>query len=43
MIMEAAEHIDADLVSKKAQSNKATHRNPMMCEAVITAVQKIVS
>jgi hypothetical protein len=41
VIMEAAESIDAALVMKKADSNKATHRNPVMCEAVIAAVRKI--
>ena len=43
VIMEAAECIDANLVMKKAESNKATHRNPVMCEAVITAVKKVVN
>jgi dynein assembly factor 5 len=39
VIVKAGKFIDKDIVFKKANNNKSTHRSPAMCEKVISEVQ----
>lgn len=41
VLVHIAEHVDSKLVLKKANANIQSHRTPVMCETVISAVKKL--